>query len=249
MDEGLRPREIQARIRAGESSAQIAESAGMPLDRVTRYEAPVLAERAHIADKARNSEIRHSATGRTVDDTVRAALSERGVDVRTLEWDSWRRDDGRWTVIVEFGPAQSRRTARWIYDLVARAVTPDDDQARSLLNPDAPVPVDERPRLVSVPSVGPDEVYDHEIIERAPDEAVTEIVRLPEPDVVVDLPSAGGAAHDDAGNGVDEAGADAVTEVADVVPERPARPRPAKGKRASVPSWDDILFGGDSEAP
>jgi hypothetical protein len=239
MDEGLRPREIQARIRAGESSAQIAESTGMPLDRVTRYEAPVLAERAHIADKARNSEIRHSATGRTVDDTVRAALSERGVDVRTLEWDSWRRDDGRWTVVLEFGPAEARRTAYWTYDLVARAVTPDDDQSRSLLNPDAPMPVDERPRLVSVPTVGPDEVFDHAVIERVADdrsdEAVTEIVRLPEPEVIQPV------ANTDV---IVDADAPVVEEVA---PARQARPRPAKGKRASVPSWDDILFGGDGD--
>ena len=142
MDEGLRPRDIQARIRAGQSSEQIAAASGMPLDKVSRFEAPVLAERAHVADRARLTEVRHSDPGRTVDDVVNDALRDRGVELETIEWDSWRRDDGRWTVEVTYGPDGTQTTGLFTYDLVARAVLPEDDVTRSLLDPAAPEPGD-----------------------------------------------------------------------------------------------------------
>ena len=42
----LRPKEIQDRIRAGETAEEIADAAGVPIERVRRFEGPVLAERA-----------------------------------------------------------------------------------------------------------------------------------------------------------------------------------------------------------
>ena len=48
----LRPKEIQARIRAGETAEEIADAAGIPVERVRWFEGPVLAERAYIADQA-----------------------------------------------------------------------------------------------------------------------------------------------------------------------------------------------------
>src|SRR3954447_10969131 len=48
----LRPRDIQARIRAGASAEQVARAAGVSVDRVRRFEGPVLAEREHIATLA-----------------------------------------------------------------------------------------------------------------------------------------------------------------------------------------------------
>jgi len=43
----LRPKEIQDRIRAGETAEEIADAAGVPIERVRRFEGPVLAERAY----------------------------------------------------------------------------------------------------------------------------------------------------------------------------------------------------------
>ena len=48
----LRPKEIQARIRAGETAEEIADAAGIPVERVRWFEGPVLGERAYIADQA-----------------------------------------------------------------------------------------------------------------------------------------------------------------------------------------------------
>ena len=45
----LRPKDIQSRIRAGASVAQIAESAGMEISKVERFAHPVLLERSRAA--------------------------------------------------------------------------------------------------------------------------------------------------------------------------------------------------------
>jgi len=240
MDEGLRPRDIQSRIRSGQSSAQIAAATGMPLDKVVRFEAPVLAERAHVADKARRIEVRSAGGGRTVEELVRLSLRERGIDPDTLEWDSWRRDDGRWTVSAEFGPEDARRSGQWTYDMVARAVIADDDSSRALLDPSSPIPAEERPRLVSVP-VGPDEVFDLEAVE----DSATVTSFDPDDDVVVDFPveSPVQLVEKPEPEPLPEPEPELLPEPEVVTPPAP-RAKPARGKRASVPSWDEILFGG-----
>ena len=60
------PREIQQRIRLGETAAEIAEKSGLPLAAVTRYEGPPLAERAHQERQARLARVE----GRVVDELV-----------------------------------------------------------------------------------------------------------------------------------------------------------------------------------
>src|SRR5215472_16670892 len=58
LDSQLRPRDIQARIRAGATAEEVAEFAGLPVERVRRFEGPVLAERAFMAERAQNTQIR-----------------------------------------------------------------------------------------------------------------------------------------------------------------------------------------------
>src|SRR5659263_695795 len=52
-ESSLTPREIQARLRAGESPEDVAHAAGVPVERVTRFEGPVLAERQRRVEEAR----------------------------------------------------------------------------------------------------------------------------------------------------------------------------------------------------
>ena len=63
---GLSPRDIQQRIRRGESAADIAEAAGVPPAAVQRYEGPVLAEREHQAALVQRALV----DGRVVGDLV-----------------------------------------------------------------------------------------------------------------------------------------------------------------------------------
>ncbi len=57
----LRPKEIQDRIRAGETADEIADAAGVPIERVRRFEGPVLAERAYRAQEAQRATVRQPA--------------------------------------------------------------------------------------------------------------------------------------------------------------------------------------------
>ncbi|CAM5622798.1 hypothetical protein SALBM217S_04230 [Streptomyces griseoloalbus] len=62
----LRPRDIQARIRAGATAEEVAQMAGIPVDRVRRFEGPVLAERAFMAERARKTPVRRPGENLTV---------------------------------------------------------------------------------------------------------------------------------------------------------------------------------------
>jgi hypothetical protein len=110
----LSPRDIQAKIRSGATAAEVAEASGLPLEKVERYEGPVLAEREYVAQQARKVEVASPAPGHdiyrsafgdnpaTLGDMVAHRLNAHGIASSTLEWDSWRRPDGTWTVVARF---------------------------------------------------------------------------------------------------------------------------------------------------
>ena len=52
IDNNVRPREVQAMIRAGASADEVAARTGWDLDKIARFEGPVLAEREHVATRA-----------------------------------------------------------------------------------------------------------------------------------------------------------------------------------------------------
>lgn len=140
----LRPRDIQARIRAGSSAEEVAQFAGIPVDRVRRFEGPVLAERAFMAERARKTPVRRPGenTGPQLGEAVTERLLVRGADKDTAQWDSWRRDDGVWEVLLAYRVAGETHTASWSYDPPRRLVQALDDEARTLIGEtdDAPEP-------------------------------------------------------------------------------------------------------------
>ncbi|MGW0564883.1 septation protein SepH [Streptomyces sp. NPDC003016] len=133
----LRPRDIQARIRAGASAEEVAQHAGIPVDRVRRFEGPVLAERAFMAERARKTPVRrpgeNTGTGPQLGEAVQERLLLRGADKETLLWDSWRRDDGTWEVLLVYRVAGEPHSASWTYDPPRRLVQAVDDEARALI--------------------------------------------------------------------------------------------------------------------
>lgn len=133
MGSGLRPKEIQARIRAGMSADEVAELAGLPLEHVLRYEGPVVAERRHVADRARATVVHRSggASGTQLDDLVAQRMRARGVDGER-DWDAWREEVGTWLVQVAFTAGGRARTAQWRFDLTGAHLEPVDDEARWL---------------------------------------------------------------------------------------------------------------------
>jgi hypothetical protein len=140
----LRPRDIQARIRAGASAEEVAHMAGIPVERVRRFEGPVLAERAFMAERARKTPVRRPGenAGPQLGEAVTERLQLRGAEKDTVQWDSWRRDDGTWEVLLVYRVAGEPHSASWTYDPPRRLVQAVDDEARSLIgeSDDTPEP-------------------------------------------------------------------------------------------------------------
>ncbi|MDT5034970.1 MAG: hypothetical protein QOE03_155 [Micromonosporaceae bacterium] len=144
----LSPRDIQARIRSGESAEDVARVAGVPVDRVLRYAGPVLQERAMLATHARRTRLKTSDKGASLADVVDVRLAQHGIDTEKISWDAYRRDDGTWRIVATWPSGKATAQAIWELDKARQLVTPHDDMAQYLcaerptqiLGQDAPQP-------------------------------------------------------------------------------------------------------------
>ncbi len=277
----LRPRDIQARIRAGASAEEVAQLAGIPVDRVRRFEGPVLAERAFMAERARKTPVRRPGenTGPQLGEAVQERLSLRGAEKESVQWDSWRRDDGTWEVLLVYLVAGEPHSASWTYDPPRRLVVAVDDEARSLIGESDDLPATPEPSFPFVPRIARlprdrplDRALDRQL-ERPtapppdPEEERDTLTSLLEAvpsfrgDMVVpERPTEPPAAEDEAEEPpAPAASAGAGSAYADVLMPRTVAghrdrltgttDRQAEadgvrpGRRAAVPSWDEIVFG------
>jgi hypothetical protein len=253
LESQLRPAEIQPRIRAGATAEEVAQAAGVPVERVRRYEGPVVAERQHTARIALATAGRREPDGTPaphLGDVVAETLEARGVHRDALEWDAWRRDDGRWTVRLEY-PVPGRdgaESATWIFDPTRRLVPADGDEARRLVDPqpESPAPASGR-RLTSVRSLhDPDQVFDQQAETRVDPQPQPHLEPEPDLEPEPEQPAAATPLHEpepprsepDA-----EPRPQTPPEPAAAEAGPPARSGKARGKRPAVPSWDDIVFG------
>jgi Protein of unknown function (DUF3071) len=136
----LRPKEIQAKIRAGASVEQVAASAGVDVERVERFGHPVLLERARAAELATAAHpvLADGPSVLTLLETVTAGLIARGLDPDAATWDAWRNEDGRWTVQMGWKAGRSDNVAHFRFTPGAHGgtITAFDDAACELIDPD-----------------------------------------------------------------------------------------------------------------
>lgn len=155
----LSVREIQSRLRAGESVEEIARSAGVPAAKVERFAGPVVSERARIVDAARAAVLERSRRGASavpLGDAVDAHLAETaGLDEGSVRWSARRTDDGSWLVEVWFSARGRRKRSGWRYDPARRELHAVDASSSVLgfVDPDEGT----RPAKVvaAAPSAGP----------------------------------------------------------------------------------------------
>ncbi|WP_067647123.1 septation protein SepH [Nocardia harenae] len=140
MEASMRPRDIQARIRAGASVEQVTLESGMPASKVDRFAYPVLLERARAAELAQKAHpVR--ADGPAVEnliDIVTAAFTARGHTLDHAEWDAWKDEKGFWVAQLQWQNGRSEIAAHWRYqpDAHGGSVSPLDDPASDLIDPD-----------------------------------------------------------------------------------------------------------------
>src|SRR5690349_1702740 len=146
MESSLRPRDIQMRIRAGETPEAVAHAAGTSVEKIMPFAAPVMAERAHVAERAQLASVRRRSSesgARTLGESVSAHLRSHNVDPGVVEWDAWRREDGRWTLTALYDVAGRTGTGTFSHDPRGNFVTVDDDDARWLVGDSSPAAASE----------------------------------------------------------------------------------------------------------
>ncbi len=289
MESALRPRDIQARIRAGESPEDVATAAQTTVEAIMGFATPVLAERAHVAQNARRASVRRrsgesSSAGHTLGEAAELYFGDHTLHDEDVEWDAWRRADGRWALVATYTIDGRARTAEFSHDLPGRYVVAENDDARILTGElrepgtaEASAPSRGRSgqtrRLSAVPSqdelpLGDDAI---ELVREPAADEPTDLEEVAENDArpaaqpvaaagadpAADTADADWIAQDhpekqrDSGPGADEVSDDVVdagpgTSVeTDDAPPQPAPPK--KKSRSSVPSWDEIMFGGKNE--
>lgn len=129
------PRHVQALMRAGHTSEEIAEEIGWAVERVRRFESPILAEREFVSSTAQAAHVRgrvKDGVFPTLGTRVRQRLAVRGVSEAEVRWHAARPEGGTWTVSVYFSAGNKDRSASWSYDAVGRTVEALDDEARWL---------------------------------------------------------------------------------------------------------------------
>ncbi|MEO9139483.1 MAG: septation protein SepH, partial [Jatrophihabitans sp.] len=259
------PREIQVRVRAGESPQELADSLGVPLERVMRFAGPVVDERLRIVDEARRARARRTGRegtenaavvfGEAVDDRFAA----HGVTPTDVSWDSRRREDGDWILEATWG-VDSTHSASWAFSRSSRFVNALDDTAADLLSDRpirpivAPLPEPERASLAAAPPLAygvvafppmPDahtgplpryrEVFDQESREDAPRELPDLIPVAAELDYEAPPLPLGITDPTTRPN--------AVPTLTNINRAKRGQSDEDRAARAHVPSWDDILLG------
>ena len=139
----LRPKEIQARIRAGETVEEIADAAGIAAERVRWFEGPVLAERAYMADQAQLASVRRqgdATPGPRLGEIVTERLKAVGADPEDAQWDAKKSGDSSWQVELIFITGGRLHTAEWMFDPRRRHVMPADDNAARMSLPGSEPP-------------------------------------------------------------------------------------------------------------
>ncbi len=261
------PREVQVRIRAGESPQELADSLGVPVERVMRFAGPVMDERLRITDEARRARARRAGTETELvqfGETVDARFTAHGLVPTDVEWDSRRREDGDWIVTAEWSGGEGRHTAEWLFHRGTRLVTPLDDTAGDLLSdrPIRPVvpPQPEVPVLQAAPALAPgvvafppmpdaltgplpryQEVFDQDAEPEGPRDVpplVPAVAQLDYDEPPLPLGITDPSTRPDAA-GVP------ISRLTNISKKRGghAETEDDKAARARIPSWDDILLG------
>jgi hypothetical protein len=215
-------KEVQRLLRAGQTAEQIARDNNISIEKIERFAGPILSERIYIIDQAQQIAIRKEG-GRdavTLLGVVISRLAPRNIDSSELSWDTWRLEDGTWTIELHYPNNTGVGIAQWNFDATLRTVTSMDENARWMMG-DEPAPRQlPTPGLVPTEASHPSErriidVYSEfrkEVTEEEIEDIVEEIREVPRLAVIREEPD-------------DEASRDGIT------------------ARAKVPSWDEIMFG------
>jgi hypothetical protein len=268
MEAQMRPREIQARIRAGASVEQVASAAGIPEHRVERYAYPVLLERAQTAEMAQRAHpVREDGPDvQTLAEVVSHTFGMRGHEYSEGGWDSWRGDDGKWVIQLRWQAGRSENRAHWVFHPGAQGgtVTALDDHAADLLDPSPNRPLrtvrpvtalarealgmDQQPEQEKATADEPVPVPESTTPKppkRKESAATIPALDLDPAQLARTAPAAERKPEPESGNGPDSADTEHAETEAPEESDEKAKETPKRGRKNHpiVPSWEDVLLG------
>lgn len=232
-------KEIQSRLRAGESAASISSTTDWSLEKIEKFSGPIMQERAYVIGIALETQLRRDNGAPSLATATIAQLQPRGVDMTEVEWNTRRNEDGSWNIILQYPLSNNSGVgeANWTFELENRNIAAEDEGARWISGDDKPgrpatpshgmvfggssSDTPPAPRLTAISE-------SVTIIETAPlsvvpDQGVNEGESLP---AIEETPAFAGAKEI-----ASDAKRDGVT------------------KRIKIPSWDDIMFGAKKDEP
>ena len=162
----LSPREIQARLRAGRTIAQVAREAAVEEEWVARWAAPIAAEQAQVVERAQELTMEKNRVGPSavpLGEAVRWNMADKGIVFTdagwTGSWDAFHLRASSWMVRFTYVYRRATHQAEWEVDTRDAVVISRNRQATDL---GYVAPGTRRPKMprsmlaaVDLPSVAP----------------------------------------------------------------------------------------------
>ena len=265
-DKPLRPREIQALLRSGARAVDIAREHNVEVSQITRYEAPVQAEKDYALSRALSSHIGSLPDSPVMEDLVVDRLAARGVSPDSLHWAATRQADAPWVIQLTFVQGAVEHGAQWRLPSSGH-LEAIDEEARWLTETASPTGVQTfaaLPTPAPLPTADEDDMQQREALidqlnsqRGKPQEIEYDIDEDEEDEDLPHLPAGVESlaarihslteARRSSTQADEETQSGAQTDEPPLPLEQledvPSAPAPKKSKRRSVPSWDEIVFG------
>lgn len=221
----LSPREIQDRIRSGQTVEELIEYSGMQPRKIESFAYPVLAERARIAELGKQSKPRRidGPAKLSLWEILATAFAARGQELADASWDAYRDPSGQWIVTVTWNVGHTTNVAEWSYQAegLSALTIARNELAAELIDPDFA----RRNRDLAPQANRAADTADTSEMPAAWQSSAEPQRGHGEQDV----PSQSDAADDD----IDE------TEFL----QHPDAEQPKRKKKTVMPSWEDVLLG------
>jgi hypothetical protein len=228
-------KEVQARLRSGESADSLMRTTGWSSEKIEKFSGPIMQERAYIIELALAANLTKEKHSPTLATATIAQLSPRGVDMDLVEWNTWRKEDGSWNIILMYPLKDGGQgEANWNFELASRTLEAEDDGALWISGEERIA----RPSLPTLGMVFPSETAAPRLV--AVREEI-ETIRITTTPTSTRPTNTLETIFDSAPHNPSKSASDADEEI-------PAdAKRDGVTKRLKIPSWDDIMFGSKSD--
>jgi len=215
-------KEVQSRLRAGESMDAISRTTDWPLEKIEKFAGPILQERAFVIGQALKAPTRRDASSPNLNEAMTNQLTTHGVDLEEVEWNTHRRRDGLWDIALYYPNRDGQADAHWSFNAATGTLIAEDDSAKWIVGEAK----EARPRT---PAQGL--VYPSTNTGPAP-----RLVSVKEETVSIEVTETLEFEDENQDDGFESDTVEENAESDGVV------------KRVKLPSWDDIMFGGKKDS-